>query len=149
PQNIKPIVLIILDGWGIREESTHNPIKSAKTPIMDKLITQYPYTQLHASGTEVGLPPNQIGDSEVGHLHIGAGRRIPQDLTQINEAMENGDFFQNKIFHEAIARTKETHCSIHLLGLVSTGGVHSHLDHFKAILTLMAQHNVTDCYIHA
>lgn len=146
---IKPIVLVILDGWGISDQTTHNPIQSTATPMMDELMRDYPHTTLIASGKAVGLPDNQIGNSEVGHLHIGAGRRIYQDLTRIQEAIASGEYSKNSVFLNAIERAKQTGHAIHVLGLLSSGGVHSHLDHFVALLKMMAEHNFNRCYVHA
>lgn len=148
-KSIKPILLIILDGWGINEETTHNPIKLTHTPVMNKLLASCPHTALLASGKAVGLPDGQIGNSEVGHLHIGAGRKVYQDLTRIHEAIHSGEFDRNPVFLETIQRAKSDHRNIHLIGLLSSGGVHSHLDHFKAMLKLMASHQVNQCYLHA
>src|SRR5437762_3379801 len=106
-QSINPTALIILDGWGISEKTAYNPTKSTPTPVMDKLMTIYPHSLLHASGKWVGLPDNQIGNSEVGHLHIGAGRRVYQDLTRINEAIDSSEFSHNPVFLEAIHQAKE------------------------------------------
>ena len=103
----KPMVLIILDGWGYRENSQYNPIKSAATPTFDNLYAHYPWTLLAASGRAVGLPEGQIGNSEVGHLHMGAGRPVPQDLTRINDVFADGSFQQNPVFLDAIEQAKK------------------------------------------
>ncbi len=145
----KPMVLIILDGWGYRENSQYNPIKTADTPTFDDLYAQYPWTLLHASGAAVGLPDNQIGNSEVGHLHIGSGRKVPQDLTRINEVIKNGSFKNNPIFLEAIEQAKQNDKSIHILGLLSPGGVHSQEKHIAALIKLIAEHGLEREYLHA
>lgn len=147
--NPKPLVLIILDGWGDRESSLHNPIKNASTPAMDYLFNHYPSVLLQASGRAVGLPEGQIGNSEVGHLHLGAGRPVPQDLTRINDAVADGSFKKNPVFLEAIARAKQNNSSIHILGLVSPGGVHSHEDHIVALIEMIHEQGVAKQYLHA
>lgn len=133
----KPVALIILDGWGHREDSQHNPTKNAHTPEMDNLFKHYPCTLLEASGRAVGLPKGQIGNSEVGHLHIGAGRAVPQDLTRINDAVEDNSFKHNSVLLDAIQRAKRNHRSVHILGLVSPGGVHSHENHIIALIEMV------------
>ena len=148
-ESIQPMILIILDGWGVREETLHNPIKLATTPVMDQLISQYPHTLVDASGTAVGLPAGQIGNSEVGHLHIGAGRKVPQDLTRINNSIINDEFYKNPTFLKAIEYAKKENKKIQILGLLSTGGVHSHLGHFEALLKLLSNQNFKNAYIHA
>jgi 2,3-bisphosphoglycerate-independent phosphoglycerate mutase len=147
--NPKPLVLIILDGWGYRESSLHNPTKNAATPTMDHLFNHYPCTLLDASGSAVGLPEGQIGNSEVGHLHIGSGRRVPQDLTRINEAVSDGSFKKNPVFLSAIAQAKQNNRAIHIMGLVSPGGVHSHEDHIAALIEMIYEQGVTKQYLHA
>lgn len=145
----KPMVLIILDGWGYRESSEHNPIKLATTPHIDKLFSQYPWTLLEASGKAVGLPVGQIGNSEVGHLHIGAGRPVPQDLTRINDAVEDGSFKKNPHFLAAIAAAKKNDATIHILGLVSPGGVHSQENQIQTLIQLLVEQGVKKHYLHA
>ncbi len=145
----KPIALIILDGWGHREESAHNPIQNAPTPAIDTLLTEYPHTLLQASGKAVGLPEGQMGNSEVGHLHIGGGRKVPQDLTRINNEIKSGEFAQNPVLLEAIKKAKKKKAAIHILGLISPGGVHSHEDQIKALIELISQHGIKNNYLHA
>lgn len=145
----KPFVLIILDGWGHREETKYNPTKKIETPVMDELLASYPNTLLKASGEAVGLPAGQIGNSEVGHLHIGAGRKVPQDLTRIELDIATGDFYQNEIFRNAIAKAKQNKRSIHILGLLSPGGVHSHENQIMALIDLISEHEVDHYYLHA
>lgn len=136
----KPMVLIILDGWGHRENTQHNPTKNAQTPTMDYLQKQYPCTLLQASGRAVGLPEGQIGNSEVGHLHIGSGRKVPQDLTRLNDAVEDGSFKKNPVLLNAIEQAKLNHSTIHIMGLVSPGGVHSQENHILALIEMIAEH---------
>ncbi|WP_339044417.1 2,3-bisphosphoglycerate-independent phosphoglycerate mutase [Cardinium endosymbiont of Tipula unca] len=144
-----PIILLILDGWGHREATDFNAIALAKKPHWDHLIQTFPHTLLNASGSSVGLPVGQMGNSEVGHLTIGAGRVLYQELTRINEAIEHGNFFNNQVFLSALKKAKETQKSVHILGLLSPGGVHSHEKHMHALLELCAQINIPNCYIHA
>jgi 2,3-bisphosphoglycerate-independent phosphoglycerate mutase len=145
----KPILLLILDGWGYREENKHNAIALAKTPHWDHLIQTYPHTLLTASGRSVGLPEGQMGNSEVGHLTIGAGRVLYQDLTRIQNAIVEGDFFKNKVFLSAIKKAKDTQKTVHILGLLSPGGIHSHEQHIHALLQLLSDEGVKTCYLHA
>src|SRR3954470_11343122 len=124
------VVLVILDGWGCAPPGPGNAVELAKTPNFDRLWDSYPHTTLEASGEAVGLPPGQMGNSEVGHLTIGAGRRLYQDLMRVNKAIEDGSFFESPVLRGAFERGKR----VHLLGLVSHGGVHSHIDHLRALL---------------
>jgi len=143
------LLLIILDGWGHRECSEYNPIVTAKTPFIDSLFKKYPNTLLHASGTSVGLPPGQMGNSEVGHLHIGAGRKILQDLSRINKAIEDGSFQNNALLEQMLETAKQKGSRIHILGLLSPGGVHSHEKHIQALVNLISDHGI-ECYcVHA
>ncbi len=145
----KPIVLMILDGWGYRPESQHNPCEQADTPFIDSLFQSYPHRLIDASGETVGLPPGQIGNSEVGHLHLGAGRLVRQDLSRINHAIDSGEFKQNTTLCKAIATAKQNNAAVHILGLVSPGGVHSHEDHITALIDLLAEQGVERSYLHA
>src|SRR4030065_2053793 len=124
PKITRPVVLIILDGWGINPKKEGNAIALAKLPVYNSLIKKYPHTVLDASGESVGLPEGQMGNSEVGHLNIGAGRIVYQDLTRIDLSIKNGDFFKNPAFLNAISNAKASDSSLHLMGLVSYGGVH-------------------------
>ncbi len=144
-----PVMLIILDGFGIGKEYEGNAVKLAKTPNIDRLFKEYPNTTLEASGLAVGLPEGQMGNSEVGHLNIGSGRIIYQDLTKIFKSIKDGDFFQKEEFLEAIENAKKNNSKIHLIGLVSSGGVHSHNTHLYALLELMKKENFYNVYIHA
>jgi len=132
----KLTVLMILDGYGISDIKEGNAIDMANTPVMDRLKKEYPYAIGHASGMAVGLPEGQMGNSEVGHLNIGAGRIVYQDLTRITKAIADGDFFENTTFLNAISHCKQYNSSLHLYGLLSDGGVHSHIDHLFALLEL-------------
>ncbi len=145
----KPVALFILDGWGYRENPQHNPIKNARTPTIDFLFKNYPWTLLQASGRAVGLPEGQIGNSEVGHLHIGAGRPIPQDLTRLGDEIANGEFQKNAVLLSAIDYAKQHNSRVHILGLLSPGGVHSHESHLMALIKLLNQHGITQQYLHA
>lgn len=146
--NPRPILLLILDGWGYRKDTDHNAIALAATPHWDHLIQTCPHTLLDASGLSVGLPPGQMGNSEVGHLTMGAGRVLYQDLTRLNKAIEVGEFFQNACLLSGFKIAKETQKSVHILGLLSPGGIHSHEQHFYALLALAAQQGITNCYLH-
>lgn len=144
-----PLVLVILDGFGHREASEHNPIAHVDTPTFDSLFEKYPNTLLSASGKDVGLPDGQMGNSEVGHLHLGAGRKIPQDLTRIDHDVATGAFAQNTALLDAIHQAKQHQSAIHVIGLLSPGGVHSHEDHILSLITLLAQQGVEQHYLHA
>ncbi|PIU29501.1 MAG: 2,3-bisphosphoglycerate-independent phosphoglycerate mutase [Candidatus Hydromicrobium americanum] len=146
---MKPICLIILDGWGLSEHIEGNAIRLARTPHMDNYNKIYPNTRLDVSGEAVGLPEGQMGNSEVGHLNIGAGRVVYQEFTRINKEIENGDFFKNKVLIKAIKNVKKNKSSLHLMGLVSDGGVHSHINHLKALIDLANDYKVKDLFIHA
>ncbi len=146
----RPLLLIIMDGWGYREETEGNAIRLAGTPHLDALKEIYPFTLLRASGEAVGLPEGQMGNSEVGHLNIGAGRIVYQDLTRINLAIKDGSFFENPVLKEAFKKAKETGGKVHLLGLVSDGGVHSHIDHIYALLEFARREGLCDrTFVHA
>jgi 2,3-bisphosphoglycerate-independent phosphoglycerate mutase len=141
-------MLIILDGVGIYKDYIGNAFTHANTPNIDKLMKEYPYTELEASGNSVGLPIGQMGNSEVGHLNIGAGRIIYQKLTEISNSILDGDFFDKKEFLGAIGNAKQNNSKIHLMGLLSSGGVHSHNTHLYGLLELMKKHNFYDVYVH-
>lgn len=144
-----PLVLIILDGWGYKDQSQYNAIVSADTPVWNQLWQNYPHTLVEASGLAVGLPDGQMGNSEVGHLHMGAGRLVMQDLTRIDLAIKNTDFFKNPILKEAINSIVNNKRALHIFGLLSQGGVHSHQRHIEAILEMAAQLGVEHLYLHA
>jgi 2,3-bisphosphoglycerate-independent phosphoglycerate mutase len=141
---------VILDGWGCAPPGPGNAVELADTPVFDRLWSIYPQTTLKASGEAVGLPPGQMGNSEVGHLTIGSGRIPYQDLVRINNAIETGEFFENPALRSAFQRAKERGTNVHLLGLVSYGGVHSHMEHLKALLELARREGMEDrTWIHA
>lgn len=144
----KPVVLMILDGYGLNEKTEGNAIAMAKTPVMDGLMKDCPFVKGNASGMAVGLPDGQMGNSEVGHMNMGAGRIIYQDLTSITKAIEDGDFFENEAMLEAIENCKRNDSSLHLWGLLSDGGVHSHNTHLYGILELCKKHGLEKVFIH-
>lgn len=145
----KPVVLTILDGVGLKEESYGNAFKEAKTPNFDYLWNNFPHCKLKASGEAVGIPSGQMGNSEVGHTNIGAGRVVYQSLVKINKAIENNTFYENDSFHKAIENCKKNNSNLHILGLVSDGGIHSHINHLIALLQLCKKENFERVYIHA
>ena len=145
----KPVMLMILDGFGLSNNVDGNAVLAANKPNYDRLIEKYPHAKLSASGLDVGLPEGQMGNSEVGHLNIGAGRIIYQELTRITKEIKEGNFFKNPAFTKAIDKAIETNSSIHLLGLLSDGGVHSHIDHLKALIKLAKDKGAKNVYVHA
>ena len=145
----KPVVLLILDGWGDRADGDGNAIADARTPTWDSLMANTPHCLLICSGEDVGLPKGQMGNSEVGHLTIGAGRVIDQDLTRISKAIEQGDFFENRVLKDALDRAQKNHRAVHVLGLLSPGGVHSHEEHLFACLQMAQRHHCERIYLHA
>ncbi len=145
----KPVMLMILDGFGLSDKVDGNAVAAANKPNFDKYYKEYPHTELGASGMDVGLPRGQMGNSEVGHLNIGAGRIIYQELTRITKAIEDGDFFDKSEFNEAVDKALKTGNSLHLLGLLSDGGVHSHIDHLKALIKLAKDKGLKKIYVHA
>ena len=144
----KPTVLMILDGYGLRDEKKGNGIAEANTPVMDKLMAEYPFVKGNASGLAVGLPDGQMGNSEVGHMNMGAGRIIYQELTKITKAIDDGDFFENKALLAACENAKKNGTALHLMGLVSDGGVHSHITHIYGILELAKRQGLDKVYVH-
>ena len=132
----KPIVLTIMDGFGFNPETNGNAIKAAATPNLDRIFSECPTTQIGASGMDVGLPDGQMGNSEVGHTNIGAGRVVYQELTRITKSIEDGDFYKNEAFLKAIENCKKNDSALHLMGLLSDGGVHSHIEHLYALVEL-------------
>src|SRR5262249_1794233 len=144
------VALVILDGWGCAPPGPGNAVELADTPVFDGLWERYPHTTLKASGEAVGLPEGQMGNSEVGHLTIGSGRGLDQDFQRVNRAIEDGSFFENPALVEAFQRARERGTNVHLLGLVSYGGVHSHIDHLRALLDLARRQGMEDrTFIHA
>ncbi len=145
----KQYILMILDGVGLNDEEKGNAFKQANTPNIDKYIAKYPNTYIETSGMAVGLPSGQMGNSEVGHTNIGAGRIVYQELTRITKEIEDREFFNNEAFKEAIENVKKNNSTLHLLGLVSDGGVHSHIDHLYALLELAKLNNIENVAVHA
>lgn len=144
----KMTALLILDGFGINKEEKGNAIKLAGTPYIDSLLKKYPHTELGASGLDVGLPDGQMGNSEVGHLNIGAGRVVYQDLTHITKQIEDGDFFKNEELLDAMNSAKNNGKKLHIYGLLGNGGVHSHIDHLHALLKMAKEQGVEQAYVH-
>jgi 2,3-bisphosphoglycerate-independent phosphoglycerate mutase len=144
----EPLLLMILDGWGINSHRENNAVALARTPNMTRLCSEYPCSQLDASGMAVGLPDGQMGNSEVGHLNIGAGRVVYQDLTRITKSIEDGSFFANPALLDCIARTKAAGGRLHLAGLLSDGGVHSHNTHLYALLELAKKEGIREIFVH-
>ncbi len=145
----KPVMLMILDGFGIAPKSEGNAVSLAKKPNIDKLLEKYPTSELQASGLPVGLPEGQMGNSEVGHLNIGSGRIVYQELTRITKAISDGDFFENKALKIAMDNAKKSGSALHLMGLLSDGGVHSHIDHLRGLLEFAKKEGVQNVYLHA
>ena len=148
PHADRPVVLVVLDGWGYRESAEANAIAMARTPNWDRLWARAPRTLLEASGRAVGLPVGQMGNSEVGHMNLGAGRVVMQDLVRISAAVDDGTFFRNPAFTAACAHARRTGGTLHLMGLVGDGGVHAHQDHAVALVELAARHGVTRVALH-
>ena len=146
---MQKVLLLILDGWGYRKSKQDNAILLAKTPVLDKLWKKHPHTLLKAAGTAVGLPKGCIGNSEVGHLTIGAGRVMDSDLVRINRSIKNGSFLKNKALLEAIHHSQKNNTKLHLMGLLSDAGVHSHINHLFALLELAKKQGLTEVYVHA
>jgi len=145
---VSPVVLIILDGWGYREETDGNAVAAAHTPVMDSLWAVYPHTLIRTSGKAVGLPDGQMGNSEVGHLNIGAGRIVPQELVRISDAIEDGTLLSNAALVKAFQEVKQNGKKLHLVGLCSDGGVHSHLSHLFGLLDMAKEQHLSDVCIH-
>ncbi|CAN5598857.1 2,3-bisphosphoglycerate-independent phosphoglycerate mutase [soil metagenome] len=145
----RPLVLLVLDGWGINENREHNAIALARTPVYDALLARYPHARLVASGEAVGLPAGQMGNSEVGHTNMGAGRVVYQDLTRINKSITDGELFRNAVAAAAMDRCAGGARALHLVGLLSDGGVHSHQQHLHAFLQMAAGRGVSRVFVHA
>lgn len=144
----RPTVLMILDGYGLNEKKQANAIAEAKTPVMDRLMKEYPFVKGNASGMAVGLPEGQMGNSEVGHLNIGAGRIVYQELTRITKEIQDGDFFKNETLLKAVHHAKDNNSALHLMGLLSDGGVHSHNTHLYGLLELAKREGLKKVYVH-
>lgn len=144
----KKVLLMILDGWGLGTNPKVSAIDQAKTPYIKSLFQKYPHSKLEASGLAVGLPAGQMGNSEVGHMNIGAGRVVYQDLVRVNKAIEEKEIDNNPVLLDALAYAKKNNKAIHFMGLLSDGGVHSHIEHLKGLCTIAANHQVKDLFIH-
>ena len=145
----RSVLLIVLDGWGINSNKDGNAIAAARLPFYDSLIKGYPNTKIQASGEAVGLPEGQMGNSEVGHLNLGAGRTVYQDITRISKAIRDGDFFKNPSLLSVMESVKQSRASLHFMGLLSDGGVHSHIDHITALFDMAKAQGLTDVFFHA
>ena len=145
----KPTVLMILDGYGMRDTCEHNAVCEAKTQIMDQLMSQCPFVRGNASGLAVGLPDGQMGNSEVGHTNMGAGRIVYQMLVKISKSIQDGDFFENKALVAAMENCKKNDSALHLMGLLSPGGVHSHMEHLYGLLEMAKKNGLEKVYVHA
>lgn len=145
----RPVMLMILDGFGIAPKSEGNAVSLANKPNFDRLMEKYPNSQLQASGLQVGLPEGQMGNSEVGHLNIGSGRIVYQELTRITKAIKDGDFFNNDALKVAMDNAKKSRSALHLMGLLSDGGVHSHIEHLRGLLEFAKKEGVQNVYVHA
>ncbi|MDO4481764.1 MAG: 2,3-bisphosphoglycerate-independent phosphoglycerate mutase [Bacillota bacterium] len=145
----KPLMLMILDGYGVNPEEYGNAIAHAHKPEIDRIFARYPHTLLGASGLDVGLPEGQMGNSEVGHLNIGAGRIVYQELTRITKSINDGDFFSNRALLSAVENVKKRDSALHIMGLLSDGGVHSHMTHLKALIDLAKRSGVSKVFLHA
>src|SRR5574344_1466639 len=147
--NKKPLALIIMDGWGDNPVKEFNAVEAAKTPVLDDLVSKYANTDIQASGIDVGLPDGQMGNSEVGHTNIGAGRIVYQSLTRIDKAIADGEFATNDALDHAFQQVLDNHSALHLFGLLSDGGVHSHINHLLALVDTAKSKGIEIVYIHA
>ncbi|HTD20757.1 MAG TPA: 2,3-bisphosphoglycerate-independent phosphoglycerate mutase, partial [Ktedonobacteraceae bacterium] len=145
----RPFVLVILDGWGINPRKEGNAIAMSRTPNIDKLAREWPHTAVRTSGEAVGLPEGQMGNSEVGHQNIGAGKRVLQDYTRVNESIRDGSFFQNPALLKAVEHVKKNASQLHMCGLLGNGGVHAHESHLEALLRLAHMHDIERVFVHA
>lgn len=148
-ESVSPMVLVILDGWGHRDEDNGNAIHNARTPVIDSLWAAYPHTLIQTSGKQVGLPEGQMGNSEVGHLNIGAGRIVPQELVRISDAVDNGSIQENRALLDVCQQVRYNGGKLHFVGLCSEGGVHSHLNHLLGLLDMAKAQDIEDICIHA
>ncbi len=149
PLTHRPIVLVVLDGWGHSDNADGNAIHCARKPVWDSIIKTYPHTLIHTSGMNVGLPDDQMGNSEVGHLNLGAGRVVYQEFTRISRAIRTGSFFNNQVLTDAVDQVVASKKSLHILGLLSPGGVHSHEEHIHAMVDLAVRRGAERVYLHA
>jgi 2,3-bisphosphoglycerate-independent phosphoglycerate mutase len=148
-KKVRPAVLVILDGWGLSDNVDHNAILAAQTPVWDRLWSDYPHTAIRTSGSAVGLPGGQMGNSEVGHLNLGAGRVVYQEFTRISRSIRTGSFFSNRTLTDAVDLAIANGSALHILGLLSPGGVHSHEEHIHAMARLAADRGAQKVYLHA
>jgi 2,3-bisphosphoglycerate-independent phosphoglycerate mutase len=148
-KKVRPAVLLILDGWGLSDNTDHNAIHSANTPVWDRLWAEYPHTAIRTSGPAVGLPGGQMGNSEVGHLNLGSGRVVYQEFTRIGRSIRTGSFFANRTLTDAVDLAVEKGTAVHILGLLSPGGVHSHEEHIHAMVRLAVERGARHVYVHA
>ncbi len=148
-KKVRPAVLVILDGWGASEDTDHNAILAARTPVWDRLWSDYPHTMIRTAGSAVGLPGGQMGNSEVGHLNLGAGRVVYQEFTRISRSIRTGSFFTNRTLTDAVDLAVANKRAVHILGLLSPGGVHSHEEHIHAMVRLAAERGAPRIYLHA
>ncbi len=146
---VKPVVLVVVDGYGLRDDEDGNAVKAADTPVLDNLFENDSWSKMTTSGEDVGLPEGQMGNSEVGHMNIGAGRIVYQPLTRIDKAIREGDFYENDVLVRAVDKAVENNSTLHLFGLLSDGGVHSHQKHIKALLELACRRGLGDVAVHA
>ncbi|MCA9387937.1 MAG: 2,3-bisphosphoglycerate-independent phosphoglycerate mutase, partial [Candidatus Andersenbacteria bacterium] len=144
----KPVVLAVLDGWGVTPPGSGNAIDQAKTPVFDSLVANYPHASLKSFGESVGLPWQEMGNSEVGHLNIGAGRIVYQDLVKITKSVDDGSFFSNAAFHKAVMHVRTNDSALHIVGCLSEGGIHAHIVHAEALLELAAREKLKEVYVH-
>src|SRR6266566_1749353 len=145
----RPFVLIVMDGWGINPRTEGNAIALARTTNIDKLAREWPHTAVRTSGEAVGLPEGQMGNSEVGHQNIGAGKRVLQDYTRVSESIRDGSFFQNPALLKAVEHVKKNASQLHIFGLLGDGGVHAHETHLEVLLLLAHKSDIEKVYIHA
>src|ERR1051326_6762400 len=145
----RPFVLIVMDGWGINPRKEGNAIALARTPNIDRLARDWPHTAVKTSGAAVGLPEGQMGNSEVGHQNIGAGKRVLQDYTRVSESIRDGSFFSNPALLKAIEHVKKNSSQLHICGLLGNGGVHAHESHLEALLRLADMHDIEHVYVHS
>ena len=145
----KKVILMILDGWGITQDPKVSAIYNAITPFINSLYDKYPNAELRTDGEHVGLPEGQMGNSEVGHMNLGAGRIVYQNLARINKAIREKTLGQEKVLIDTLTFAKENHKNLHLLGLVSDGGIHSHINHIKGVLDVAKENNIDNVFLHA
>jgi 2,3-bisphosphoglycerate-independent phosphoglycerate mutase len=145
----KKVLLMILDGWGLTQNKKVSAVDHAKTPYINSLYKKYPHSKLEASGLAVGLPAGQMGNSEVGHMNIGAGRVVYQDLVRINKSIEDKELDNNSVLLDAFNYASKNNKAVHLIGLLSDGGVHSHIGHLKGLCTIASQHKINSIFVHA